>query len=131
MEVLVALLVITVGLMGLAGLQTRSLKASMESADRLDALMLLEEISTRMQVDTLCLASDHPDEACLTGGRHPIDSTRFHPCVVPGNEGQWVVSVAWSSTFEDTIPANTCGAGVFGQETKRRVISTVLSRASG
>ncbi len=127
-EVLVALLVITLGLMGLAGLQTRALTARLESDDRLEALMRLEDLLSRLRVDATCLSDPHPEVACPSPGHSSTEMTRFLTCLVSDEAQQWRLSVAWPGVFESAPPANPCGSGGLGPESKRRVVSTVFSR---
>ena len=124
-EVLVALLVLTVGLMGLAGLHTRTLKARLEADDRLEALMRLEDALSRLRADPNCR-----DETCLQDAADPVGAARFPVCLTAGEGGRWRVSVAWLGVFDAEVPADTCGTGLPGPASKRRVVSTALFHAA-
>lgn len=50
-EVLVALLVVSIGVLGIAGLQLTGMKQSTNSFNRSKALMLTEDIATRMRIN--------------------------------------------------------------------------------
>lgn len=67
-EVLVSILIITVGLLGLAKLQTRMQLSDMESYQRAQALLLLNDISSRMTAN--------PNNAgnYVTGSSSPVGS---------------------------------------------------------
>jgi|GEM_PF-2527924 type IV pilus assembly protein PilV len=124
-EVLVALLVITLGLMGLAGLQTRTLAARLEADDRLEALLRLDDLLTRLRVDSACLTDPHPELACPGLDHSSAQASRFITCLVADEAPQWRLSVAWPGVYESAPPTDPCGAGRLGVESKRRVISTV------
>lgn len=51
LEVLVAMIIIAVGLLGLAGLQARALEGEMESYQRAQALILLEDMANRINTN--------------------------------------------------------------------------------
>lgn len=51
LEVLIALVVIAVGLLGLAGAQLQAQKAELEAYQRTQALLLLEDIASRMRAN--------------------------------------------------------------------------------
>ena len=50
-EVLITIVILTIGLLGLAGLQTKALTAQMESYQRSQALILLKDIGDRIDAN--------------------------------------------------------------------------------
>lgn len=56
-EVLVTIIILMVGLLGLAGLQGRALSAQMESYQRAQALILLKDMSNRIEINRKNAAS--------------------------------------------------------------------------
>ncbi|MEP4145679.1 MAG: type IV pilus modification protein PilV [Halioglobus sp.] len=56
-EVLVTLLIIAIGLLGLAGLQITSLKNQMETYQRAQALLLVEDMVNRIRVNAIAARS--------------------------------------------------------------------------
>jgi type IV pilus assembly protein PilV len=65
-EVLVSLFVISVGLLGIAGLQTASIKESLDSAQRSQAMWLINEMVERMRANPEGQASGYGDTTLLT-----------------------------------------------------------------
>ena len=63
-EVLVTLLIIAIGLLGLAGLQVTSLKNQMETYQRAQALLLVEDMVNRIRVNAIAARNlaAYPDE---------------------------------------------------------------------
>jgi type IV pilus assembly protein PilV len=63
-EVLVTLVIMAVGLMGLAGLQMTSLNSQFESYQRAQALLLVEDMSNRLRANTVAArAGAYPEGA--------------------------------------------------------------------
>jgi type IV pilus assembly protein PilV len=56
-EVLVAIVIVAIGLLGLAGLQVKMQKADMESYQRTQAVMLLQDMADRINANRTNLAS--------------------------------------------------------------------------
>jgi type IV pilus assembly protein PilV len=56
-EILVTIIILTIGLLGLAGLQGRALTAQMESYQRSQALILIKDIGDRINANRLHAAS--------------------------------------------------------------------------
>lgn len=87
-EVLVSLVIIAVGLLGLAGLQVRLQSSEMESYQRTQALLLLDDMASRIAVnrnnaDTYLVAADSPlgvGPACPTASTTVADRDRAEWC---------------------------------------------------
>lgn len=73
-EVLVTILIVSFGLLGLAGLQSRMQMAEMESYQRAQALILLNDMASRIAVNR-GEAADYPVAAPLVGAGMPCDAT--------------------------------------------------------
>jgi type IV pilus assembly protein PilV len=167
LEVLVALVITAIGLLGIAGLHVKAQHAEMESYQRSQALILLQDMVHRMRAnrsgrseypETLVSDSDFADtDSCdLQGARraeadiscwHNLlagaserqdDSTNSTPnsggiigglgCI-SGNGEDFFVTVAWQgltdikATSNDPRTSNSCGAGRYGSEGLRRMVS--------
>ncbi len=57
-EILIALLILAIGLLGLAGLQSRAQQAEMESYQRAQALLMLDEMVQRVRSDSANIRSN-------------------------------------------------------------------------
>ncbi|MCX2975069.1 type IV pilus modification protein PilV [Halieaceae bacterium IMCC8485] len=61
-EVLVTLLIISIGLLGLAGLQVTTLKSQLETYQRAQAILLVQDMVNRLRVNTLAARNgDYPN----------------------------------------------------------------------
>lgn len=193
-EVLVTLVILLVGLLGLAGLMVQSQRSEMESYQRVQAIVLLQDMYGRVNANRkvpACYALTNTAlngtpylgvggvaaPACasgtaaqnaqaqrdmsdwstlLTGAAESLaggnvgamvgargcisyDATSelldVNAVAVPGT-GVYTIAVAWQGmgdTFAppiSTSPAMNCGKGLYGAETKRRVVSLTLRTAS-
>lgn len=81
LEVLVSLLIILLGLLGLAALQVRSQEAEMESYQRAQAVVLLQDIVDRINVNRhtapCYITTGMPAPYLGTGGTPPTSCTGF------------------------------------------------------
>jgi type IV pilus assembly protein PilV len=162
-EILVALLVTAIGLLGLAALQGTAQQAEMESYQRSQALMLLEDMVSRLRVNRVGRAS-YANQVVGTGNSPPAncadasacdDLRAWHDALMGAAEVQggnrvgaiigargcitgagnfFTVTVAWQgivadnqdlNSLPDTDPRkfNDCGAGSYGYEAQRRIVS--------
>jgi len=71
LEVLVTLIVLAIGLLGLAGLQTRLQAAEMESYQRAQAILLLNDMANRIQVNQNAAATYVTGETYGAGSACP------------------------------------------------------------
>ncbi|GAA5317386.1 MAG: hypothetical protein AseanaTS_25910 [Candidatus Pelagadaptatus aseana] len=71
-EVLVTVLIVSVGLLGLASLQATSIKEGMDTSKRSQGLWMIDELASRMRVNTAGLANGYTGAgtvaALCTGG---------------------------------------------------------------
>ncbi len=174
-EVLVALIVVAVGLLGLAALQSKAQRAELESYQRAQALILLQDMAGRINTNrsaARCYAvSSNADgnydgdmlgsanttvytcggafgttdtsnladadlahwDALLRGTSETLGSESVgamigaRGCIVysPVTD-EFTVSVVWQGLTDTLAPTDPCGAGLYGEETKRRVVSTTF-----
>jgi type IV pilus assembly protein PilV len=155
-EVLVSLLVATLGVVALAGLQGRSASMELEANQRAQALVLLQDMAERIGANRVqahayvgadvgtgaavpCagLASLAQRDACEWGNRLRGASTAragrdigamigARGCVAAAGASSYVVTVAWQGVVAGAAPASVCGRNAFGDEAMRRSVSTVV-----
>mgnify|MGYP001567946419 CR=1 FL=1 len=175
-EILVSLVVLLIGLLGFASLLVQANKAEMESYQRVQALILMQDIVDRINTNrkaASCYVTPNPGggsayvgtgysstPVCTAGSveqqaRAVADLTEWNNllqgaaetkggnsvgamvgargCVAfDGASSQYTVTVVWQGLSDTTAPADglTCGSGLYGNEAKRRAVSTVLSIAN-
>lgn len=129
-EVLVALLVMTSGFMGLSGLTAKALKTKLESYQRLEALLVVEEIANNLRVNPQCLTTTDPATACMIFSIQKTGLQGMRTCITHPVTGVFIITIAWQGLFDSFVPLNPCGHDTFGSEEKRRVVSTVVSYAT-
>jgi len=175
-EILVSLVVLLIGLLGFASLLVHANKAEMESYQRVQALILMQDIVDRINTNrkvASCYVTPNPGgggayvgtgysgtPVCSAGSaaqqaRAVADLTEWNDLLQGaaeansgGNVGamigargcvafdsasnQYTVTVVWQGLSDTTEPpaALTCGSGLYGAETKRRAVSSVLAIAN-
>lgn len=174
-EVLVSITIILLGLLGLAGLQARAQEAEMESYQRAQALVLLQDMVDRINANR----QTAPCYAITTGAGTPFlgsgsgvvigcvgfgdantqaradaDMSEWQNTLLGASETLggnsvgamigargcitetdpvndiYTIAVAWQGLTDTAVPAVACGNGLYGNETRRRVLWTTLRIAS-
>lgn len=74
-EVLVTIIILMVGLLGLAGLQVQGLRSEMESYQRVQALILLQDMAGRINANRANAANYVSNNTIGTGDTQPTDCT--------------------------------------------------------
>jgi type IV pilus assembly protein PilV len=180
LEVLVSIFIMTLGLLGLAGLQVRAQQAELESYQRAQALILVQDMADRINANrraALCYNFTTGAGTPFAGGgtavaapvcgpygtvdtraRADADMSEWHNTLNGTGEttgtavGTMIgargcvsldttvvpniyrVSVAWQGLSETKDPATvdaalTCGAGNYGGEARRRIVSITFPMA--
>ncbi len=179
LEVLVAIVITVFGLLGLIGIQAMAHQAELESYQRAQALILLNDIVERINANrgsATCYAITNaatgtPYLGTITGGGYAgtpnctagyvntqtkalADSGMYEWDQIlqgaaevgsGGNIGAmagargcvsydavanvYTVAVAWQGMTDTFTPVVNCGNGLYGPETKRRVVWTTLQIA--
>ena len=141
LEVLVTLVIIAIGLLGLAGLQTRLQVAEMESYQRAQALLLLNDMANRIQTNqsvagdyatgqTLGAGEDCPsagssqqaqdlNEWCLalqgaaekSGGNDVGAMVGGRGCIESVGANQYMITVAWQGLTPISAPPESVSCG--------------------
>ncbi|MDH4583596.1 type IV pilus modification protein PilV [Pseudomonas sp. BN415] len=160
LEVLIALLVLSVGLLGMAAMMVRAHQAEIESYQRAQALVLLEDIAARMTANRParnCYAQTNPLgsgssfsgtgcnsiadadlvawDALLKGAAETQGSSSVGAMVgargcITGSSESYLVSVAWQGLSETGAPTNTCGQNLYGNDAQRRVVTRTVRFAT-
>lgn len=149
-EVLISILVIAIGLLGLAALQGKAQKAEMESYQRSQALILLQDMASRLRANRnertsyitagcaatcssvpatpaardLCEWANALAGSGETLGGQSVGAMLSGCGCITESGGEFVVSVAWQGLATVGIPAttNNCGSDI----PNRRVMSVPI-----
>ena len=127
LEVLIALFVLSTGLMGLAGLNTQALKSKLESYQRLEALLLVDQIAHNGGMNPDCQANGLIPDTCLQAALHNTELTGVHACSTVQSDQSIIISVSWLGLFDHAVPNNPCGLGLYEHDSRRRVVSTLIN----
>jgi type IV pilus assembly protein PilV len=151
-EVLITIVILAVGLLGLAGLQARALTSQMESYQRSQALILVKDMENRINANRANAASyvANPVPAAATtcsGTMAQIDLCEWKKALNGSAEGlstgamigataciyelsstapkKYLIAVAWQGLTRTVAPAVNCGQGNFGSNDAFRRVITV------
>ena len=106
-EVLITVVILAIGLLGLAGLQVRLQTSEIESYQRTHALILLEDMANRVS------ANRNDAAAYVTAGGPPLGTGDGQPNACAGN-GQAFDACQWSNALkgaaEQSSASNNVGA---------------------
>ncbi len=110
-EILIALLVLSLGVLGMAGLQVRALKGNHSAMQRTQAVMMSYYILDAMRVDSNTAKSTTYNTGSLSGG---VIGPICNPAAITGttladnNMKHWIESL--KTTIGKTGDTSTCGA---------------------
>lgn len=157
-EVLVTLVILLVGLLGLAGLQMQGLRSEMESYQRVQAMILVQDMVARINanranaaaylVSTVGTATvedcsskpaGQPRDICewnsaLKGAGTTEGTTSVgsliggRGCITQVAANIYQVSVAWQGLGKTSAPTNTCGQGAYGNDETLRRVVSLTIR---
>ena len=152
-EVLITIALLMVGLLGLAGLQTRVTTAELEAYQRAQALVIVQDIVDRMEANKKNIASYVANDIGVAGtidctGKTGADldlcqvnnalvGTQEHAngaslgsmiggraCITSPAANVYIVNVVWQGITPTVAPTGiACGTNAFGDEKLRRAIS--------
>lgn len=101
-EVLVALLVLSIGLLGLAMLQVQGMRANTDAYLRTQATMLAYDLIDRMRINNVAAQT-----GAYTASAAPTGVTNCEAisggCQVPADRAKWDLS-QWYKALGDTLP---------------------------
>jgi type IV pilus assembly protein PilV len=118
-EVLVALLILTVGLLGVAGLQARMQTAEIEAFQRAQAIVLLQDMVDRINANRVNAASYATGSVTLGTGT-ALDCTTTPPTSVMGKD-----KCAWSAALTGAAETKSSGTVKIGAMNEARGCITV------
>jgi type IV pilus assembly protein PilV len=149
-EVLVTAVLLTIGLLGLAGLQAKTSVAEMEAYQRAQALILAQDMADRIAANKASAASyvaaDYgtgPVQSC-TGTLVQLDTCNWgnairgaseksgtvsvgtllggRGCIINPATNQYAVVVVWQGLAATVAPSVICGQNSYGAEKLRRAV---------
>jgi type IV pilus assembly protein PilV len=152
-EVLITIAILMVGLLGLAGLQTRVATAEFEAYQRAQALVIIQDILERMSANKKNLAAYVQNDIAATGATiacvgktgAALDLCEVNnelvgaaetaggaklgamigarACIINPAPSSYIVTVAWQGVTQTKAPDAVCGANAYGLDTFRRTVS--------
>jgi type IV pilus assembly protein PilV len=158
-EVLVALIITAFGLLGLLGIQMRAYAAEVESYQRAQAAILLQDMVSRLRTNRNAapdyVAADigvGAFEECagragaeldlcewgnlLRGAAERVGANTVgamlnaRGCIDSPEDDTFVIAVVWEGATGTAGPANPCGAGEYADESLRRAVTAVVRLAT-
>jgi type IV pilus assembly protein PilV len=158
-EILIALVILAFGLLSLARLQARASLTEIEARQRTQAMMLVQDMVDRINLNRKSAASyvgeyaahaaadcaGQPTQvardACewqdLLSGAETMDGNRLtgapmaaQGCITNPEPNVYVVAVAWQGLVDTEASPSPCGIGGFDSEAARRAFSTVVQIAT-
>ncbi len=155
-EVLLSLLLASVGVVAMAGLHGRAASMELEANQRTQALVLLQDMAERLgsnraqalayvadgvgraaPVDCTAAATLAERDLCdwsarlrgasvVRGDRGVGAMIGARGCILRAGDARFVITVAWQGIVPGAAPGAACGGGDFGDEALRRAVSTVV-----
>lgn len=169
-EVLVSLVILMLGLLGFVALQARASTAELESYQRVQALVLMQDIVDRLNANRkvascyvtssyvgtgnsgtpTCASGSSTQQALAVADMTAWDSLLKGAAETSGSSNvgamvgargcitydattqEYLVTVAWQGRSATTAPpaSLSCGSGLYGNESQRRTVSTIVSIAN-
>jgi type IV pilus assembly protein PilV len=164
-EVLVTMLILLIGLLGMAGMQAHAQRSEMESYQRIQALVLAQDMVARINANRKNAANyvtasplgkgDSQPTSCSSLTGKDLDFCEWsnalkgaaetssgsgvgamvgaRGCVAfDASTATYLVSVVWQGVAKTAAPVASlsCGEGLYGDETLRRVISLPITIAT-
>lgn len=150
-EVLVTIMLLSIGMLGLSALQARATMTSIESYQRIQALLLAQDMLDRIRTNKpdaaayagsdygtgipgacpgtpgvardRCLWSNALAGAGESQGGRPVGTLAGGRGCVTVETGGVTVAVAWQGMVATAAPASDCGRDAFGDELFRRAVT--------
>jgi len=150
-EVLVTMALLTIGMLGMAGLQTKTSAMQMEAYQRAQALALAQDMADRIAARKALAASyvgndygtgneqncsaltSYALDTCtwgnaIRGATEKLGTERMgtllggRGCIVSPAANQYAVVVVWQGVVATAAPSVACGRNLYGTETLRRAV---------
>jgi type IV pilus assembly protein PilV len=132
LEVLISLVIAAIGLLGMAALHGKAHKAEMESYQRSQALILLQDMAGRLRANRSERAYYVDGGTCPTSpSTCSNDKSQWRSAIqgnllngegcISGSGNAFVITIAWQGLADIAVPSttNTCG----GTLSNRRLLS--------
>ena len=159
-EAMITMLVIAFGALGFVGLQARTALSQIEGYQRSQALILLNDISTRISINrvnavnylgdnigmvdlgdcttrTVWADKDLCEWSLLIRGSTELQGsmklgtlTGARGCITSPAANKYLISIAWQGVQATGAPSNICGQNAYSNENMRRVVNTVVQIAT-
>jgi len=112
-EVLVSVLILTVGLLGVAGLQARMQTAEIEAFQRAQAIVLLQDMVDRINANRI-------DAVNYVSPSDPLGTGSTLDCTAPGTNVALKDKCEWSSALTGSAETKTVGGAKIGAMNEAR-----------
>jgi len=160
MEVLITMLVVAFGTLGFVSLQTKTAFSQIEGYQRTQALILINDISARINLNRAnaatyvgnSIGTDDPGD-CTTpptlagkdlcewslliqGAAEFQGTTKLgamtgaRGCITSPAANQYLISIAWQGVQATSAPSSVCGKNAYSNENMRRAVTTVVQIAT-
>lgn len=155
LEVLIAIVISVVGILGMINLQARTYQAEAESYQRSQALVIIKDIAARLSSNrtqaadyvrngigagepqdcSLAVVTVDRDLCEIANHLRGIGETAAGSLVGPIERGRacitatadtYVIAVVWAGILPTAAPANGCEAGAYGDDGLRRAVTSVV-----
>lgn len=160
MEVLVTIAILMFGLLGMVGLQLRATALELESYQRAQALILLQDMADRLSVNKTNAASyvaanvgaAGTEQSCgslsgaardlcewnniLVGAAEKAGTRKIgamigaRGCITNPAVNVYLITVAWQGLSPTAAPVEACGLNAYGDDRQRRTASVVVRVAT-
>lgn len=160
MEAMITMLIIAFGTLGFVGMQAKTALSQIEGYQRSQALMLLNDISSRMSLNRTNAASyvsnnvgidnlpncitpssrvdkDLCEWSLLLQGAAELQGTTklgamtgARGCITSPAANQYLISIAWQGVQATGAPSTVCGQNAYSNENMRRAVTTVVQVAT-
>lgn len=159
-EAMITMLIIAFGALGFVGLQAKTALSQIEGYQRSQALILLNDISTRISINrinavsyvggnigivdlgdcstrTIWADKDLCEWSLLIRGATELQGstklgalTGARGCITSPAANEYLISIAWQGVQATGAPSNICGQNAYSNENMRRVVNTVVQIAT-
>ncbi len=130
-ETMVTIVVIAFGLLGVAGLVSRSFVTEAEATQRTQAALLLQDMVTRIEANRANAVQYVTGDAGITGYETVNSTKSLLNCdpaapLVERDRCEWGRLIAGDAIINDNFAPTNCGRDLYGNEAQRRIVTTLL-----
>lgn len=124
-EVLVALFIITVGLLGVAGLQTQAMRSGNLSSQRLAAVMKVQELAERIRLNSAAVNSYNVGTVNASSGGANSNCYNGTSCSIAELAAYDIY--LWRSDFNNVFPSGATGSVVVTNPTPSAAVTAAFA----